>query len=233
MYEARGWDGSRIIVSGVPRYDRLLRLQQKSGISGRHRSMRILVCGGPWWPHTPDELGYLGLHIECYRELQSAAMRELFAVTCESSSFELIVKPHHIESEPYWKSFLHNQTKVGKVRLLRSTEDIFRLLMQCDAMVLSYWSTAIIEAALVKLPVIFLNIRPTVSPVLSDFSRKSFCCIAHDRSEIQSQLSILMSKRQDPPLDPQVAKYYLGTRDAQATRRVVCEILRFSNLAHP
>lgn len=226
MYQARGWDGSRIVVSGVPRYDRLVRLGTGAGIRSKSKSKRILVCGGPWWPHTPDELGYLGLHVECYREVQSVAMCELFSAVGRSDSFELLIKPHHIESEPYWRSFIRDQPKVKKLRLLKSTEDMLRLLTQCDVMVLSYWSTTIIEAAIVKLPVIFLNMRPTVSPALRDFSEKGFCRIAYNRRDIADQLASLPDRGMDPPLSESVLEYYLGKRDQHATDRVISEILK-------
>lgn len=225
MYQARGWDGSRILVSGVPRYDRLVQLGAAADRMGKSKTKKILVCGGPWWPHTPDELGYLGLHVECYREVQSVAIRELFSAVGRSDSFELVIKPHHIESEPYWRQFIRNQRKVKRLHLLKSSDDMFRLLQQCDVMVLSYWSTAIIEAAIAKLPIIFLNVRPTVSPALRNFSEKGFCRIAYNRKDIVDQLASLPDTRRDPPLSENILEYYLGKRDQHATDRVITEIL--------
>ena len=108
---------------------------------------------------------------------------------------------------------------------MRSSDDIFQLLMVCDATVLAYWSTAMIEAAIAKVPMIFVNIRPTVSPALLNFSEKGFCKVVCNRKEIFDALSGLTKQNQDTPLDEHTLEFYLGKRDGNATARVTDDIL--------
>jgi hypothetical protein len=173
-------------------------------------------------------MGYLGLHVGTRGDVQQPAMRELLGVASELSKIDLLIKPHHHETESSWRSFIRAHGNPGRIRLLKSSDDIFKLIMSCDAMVLAYWSTAIIEAAIAQLPTIVLNFRSSVSPALLDFSRKGFCGIASNRKEIFDALAGINGRRPDFVAAEPTLEFYLGKRDGLATQRVTDEIIRLA-----
>ena len=226
MYQSRGWRGEQIIISGTPRYDRLIRMcAQTKPRSGAGR-LKVLVCGASWMNQTPHDFGYLGLHIGVRRELQFRAMCDLFSVANEFPLVDLAILPHHHETEPFWKDFIRKHGDPRRMRLLSASTDVFKLLLDCDAMVLAHWSTTLIEAAIVRLPTIVLNLRSTLSPALREFSEKGFCSIAFDRKGISDAFSGLTGKRTDFLTGQSHLEFYLGKMDGLATSRVANAVLQ-------
>ena len=95
-------------------------------------------------------------------------------------------------------------------------------------MVLSYWSTAIIEAALVKC-LFFLNPLNSKSGTILEYCNQGFMTNVTSQSELCSELEKLLSRMERYETLTQQSshsEYYLGCRDGKASVRSAGEILR-------
>lgn len=224
MWEARGWNGRNIVVTGTPRYDRLIKISEDKQklLKLSQLPLKFLYCATGLWLHSPNQRGYLGCHIVAYRQTQLARIRATLSAI-RGLPVELIIKPHSDVAVPLWKDFVACEKPKARVRVTKHSQDIFQLYTECDAMLVPYWSTAIIETAMIGLPTIFLDIGLPHSPALYRFAEHGFCKVVQNevdlRKEIESLLSLKNSKK-PAGIRETVTEYYLGKKDTNNSSRV-------------
>jgi len=223
MYEVRGWDGRKIVVAGIPRYDRLFRMQhQRKEPKAVRKKIKILYCGASMKLYWPERANYLGLHITNYGDEQRRALKA-FIASIEGLPIELTVKPHNYEGEE-WQRFLEQESHSNNIRFEPYSSDFFTLLNQNDAMILAHWSTAMIEAAICNKPTILLDLYN--SEDLAPYAEFGYCSIARNDVELKCIIEslcrrLLISKDIFTEDAGERFEYVFGKRDLKNTERVV------------
>lgn len=224
MWQARGWKGKNIVVTGTPRYDRLMRMHsdRKKSVNGTDRRIKLLYCASGLWLHSPNQRGYLGSHVVLYGQNQIPRIRATLNIV-RDLPVKLIIKPHSDAAVPMWKNFVSHEKSRDKIQVTEHSEDIFALYGKCDAMVVPYWSTAMIETAMIGLPTIFLDMNQPHSPSLYQFAEQSFCRIVHNETELKTEIESLLHSKNTTTFDSisrTMDEYFLGKRDASSSLRV-------------
>lgn len=227
MWEARGWKGSDLIVTGTPRYDRLI--QMKKTNKGRQKSpseiVKLLYCSTGLWVHSPNQRGYLGCHIVSYHQTQYPRIMATFKAI-KDLPVELIIKPHSDYAVPLWKTFIRDSDPTGRVSVTSHKEDIFKLYFECDAMLVPYWSTAIMETALIDLPTIFIDIGPPRNHQLDKFAEAGCCAVAKTETILRQEIEkIVANSAVSNKAQSSAIEFYLGKKDDQNTKRVIDYII--------
>ncbi len=230
VYEKRGWVGGDFIrVSGVPRYDRLLPVAvARRMVSIPMPPVKILYCATGLWKHSPDQRGFLGSDVNLYQQTQRPAFQCMIQ-GLRGLPVELIVKPHSHVAEPLWNEEVKKQGPLDfKVRVLPHSADIFDLYRESHVMLISYWSTALLEAAMIGLPTIFIDPFPPYSRSLYKFSENGFCSIVKTPVELRERLQRLQKDGAASFEMPTAEKreYYLGVQTPGSTRSVADEIIQ-------
>lgn len=220
MYEARGWDGKQIIVTGVPRYDHLVKMcQAKSARSRNVSQFKLLYCGATMSTHWPDKGGYLGIHVVNLKDIQQKTLRAILDAI-DGLPVELVVKPHYDEGTA-WHDFFKNEKPANKITIEKHSASFFELLMNCDAMTLAHTSTPIMEAAICSLPTILVDLfRPAELVSYEDIGIQN---VARSVPQIKQEVLRLIddkSRRLRPNPDPKL-EFYLGKLDGMNNVRVV------------
>ncbi|MBI3251915.1 MAG: hypothetical protein HYZ52_01155 [Candidatus Omnitrophica bacterium] len=220
MYAVRGWDPSKFILTGIPRYDRLVRFSEQKR-PWKKGKIRLLYTATGLWKFSPDQHGYLGCHFVCYGDFQVPAFRVILEAI-EGLPIELFIKPHSAESVPYWRAFVRQFKVKNTLHVGNSGDDYFRMLASSDAMILSYWSTGLIEAALCGIPTFFVASPLFESPVLKQFSGDGYCHLVNDAASLRSKMRTLCQEGPDFFHKGTVRhrpEYYLNFLDGESTRR--------------
>ncbi|MBI4432066.1 MAG: hypothetical protein HY592_01090 [Candidatus Omnitrophica bacterium] len=225
MYAARGWNPEGIQVTGTPRYDRLIRmLEEKSGNPPpKNERLQLLFCATGLWLHSPDQQGYLGNHNICFGGIQIPVIRAIFQAI-EGLPVDLIIKPHSYESIPLWKSFLEKESPGKHVTLAKHSDDFFKILLESDAMLVAYWSTAMIESAIGKVPTFFVALPPFQSDILNRYAQDGYCKVVSSAESLRSELTWLAREGRDQyqsRFSRRNPGYYLGLNDGKASDRAV------------
>jgi hypothetical protein len=216
-YEMRGWDQHKIVVTGIPRFDRLAEIRQQQ-IQETSRNIKLLYCGASMKLYWPERGGYLGLHITNYGDAQKKALRLIFGVIKEYP-IELVLKPHNFEGKA-WHRFIKEENPYNKVTLMDNTYDFFNLLDQCDAMILAHWSTALIEAALCNKHTILLDFFN--SEDLAPYAKVGSCVIVRNEIELRREMEILCKDfRFTLSYTEKEFESVFGKKDGFNTQRVV------------
>jgi len=229
MWEARGWNGENIVITGTPRYDRLMRMHsvRKRPQNPCLAPLKLLYCASGLWLHSPNQRGYLGSHVVLYGQNQVPRIQATLKVI-RDLPVEVTIKPHSDASVPMWKNFISHEKLKSKIHVTRHSEDIFRLYGECDAMLVPYWSTAIIETAMIGLPTIFLDMDQPYSPSLYRFAEQGFCRIARNEAELKAEIESLVRSKSDTNsnlIDETTVEYFLGKRDSHSSFRVADYIM--------
>ena len=178
------------------------------------------------WPHSPEALGYLGCRLPA---LKSTQLRTIKAVlkAIRGLPIELVIKPHYFEDEPQWRTLLRGQEESSQVKLAKCSDDFATWLKQSDVMLVSYWSTALIEAGMAGVPIIYADLDGHDSSAVRDYSAEGFCEVAKSDEELRA----LFEKRCRSGFAPRplpteaVCEHYFGKRDGKNTARVVEHLL--------
>ncbi len=228
-YTRRGWDPTAIFVTGTPRYDDMIRKQTKRDqYVAEKKQLKVLLCATGLWEHSPDQRGFLGCEVSLYKHVQLPAIQMILAAV-EKSGVKLIIKPHSDLQVPMWRTFIKENASKGDIYVTSHSHNIFDLYRECDAMVLSYWSTALIEAALLDMPTIFVDSKPPHSKAIYEFAEAGFCRIATNSQEIEESFRRICAGTYSAPRDMNPSAYYLGPQDGNATKRVLDFILADSS----
>jgi hypothetical protein len=223
MYEARGWDASHIEVTGTPRYDALMRPRLVSNAMPR----RILFCPGVLYAHSPDHVGYAGLHVECYGGVQSPVFKAILKAA-EECPVELIIKPHHAGLAGPYRDFIRAQGTSARVSVLDHRVDLSDLFMEADALIVTYWSTVIVEAALAGVPALFVRFRHAPSRALEEYAATGLVSVVRDQKSLEAEIDAISRKGRALFAERAVASSldaYLGPRDGHAAWRVTARLL--------
>jgi hypothetical protein len=222
MYIARGWDPQKIIVLGKPRYDSLL--INTKGRKIHKLPMRILYVASSLLAHTPDLYAYMGIHIRDRGRMIRVYLRDVIREIC-GKEIELIIKPHNRGEEPLWRAFVRQNSKDKKITVVAAKEDFLKLLSDCDAMIASYWSTALDESAMLNLPTIVLdyyNWNNLPSHPGAGVSFKLVSNAGELRLAIKQIYENFINPAKVAPIYPDAnPTYYPGRLDADNTKRVV------------
>jgi hypothetical protein len=221
MYAVRGWDPSKFVMTGTPRYDRLIRLFRQKPPKTKSGKIRLLYTATGLWKFSPDQHGYLGCHFVCYGDFQIPAFKTILE-SIEGLPIELLVKPHSAEAVPLWHRFVAGLKPKNDVRVASHADDYFKMLTEADAMILSYWSTGLLEAALCDIPTFFVRSRLFESSVLKQFSDHGYCYLMDDGALLKENMRVLCEKGPDFFRKGHARRerdYYLGLLDARGTER--------------
>ncbi len=225
MYISRGWDGEGIVVSGTPRYDQLFQKLKARQLPPLPK--RILYCAGSLSASSPDTPGYLGIDMVAYRSFQVKAFRQ-FLEAAEGLPLSIMVKSHYDSDDRPWEELLKASATRCEVKIYKHSEDFHDLLIRSHAMILPCLSTSLIEAALCRIPVIFLDLNDQRSPSVLDFSNHGLCAYADSVARIRQELERIVAAdplRADTRRDPADA-YFLGNNFGCATQATGEIILR-------
>ncbi len=231
MFQARGWDPERIKVLGMPRYDRLLDMNGR--LNGRPRGvmqgkLRLLYCATGIWLHSPDQMGYLGTHIQTYGGIQIPAL-EITLEAIKDRPVELVIKPHSFEAVPSYHRFIRERKPAVRITIRKHSDDFFRLLVSSDAMIIAYWSTALIESALCRIPTIFVDTKPYRAETLYRFAAKGYLRIVRTAEELERELdslSALGPRAYQDQFEREEVDYFLGPQDRCNSKRVTDYIVK-------
>ncbi len=230
-YMRRGWKPDHIIVTGTPRYDRLISNVKNEAREIPDKRSKILFCGTGLWSFSPDVYSYVGHQKECFGQVQIPVLESVFSAI-KGQPIELIIKPHSFEMIPLWKKLIERSGVENQITLKKHSDDIFELLMECDAMILAYWSTTIIESAIAQKPTLYVDFRKVKSPLLYDYAAKGFCHIVDSKILLKSAIQKICSRDSKffkQLISDETKQYYLGLRDGKKTERVVEAIITKKN----
>lgn len=231
MYLLRGWDPQKFIVTGLPRYDPLLQTNRSGKRQDPTRPFKLLYCATGLWPHSPNQRGYLGCSFMCYAQTQEPAIRTILKAISDFP-IELVIKPHSYEAVPVWQQFIQKAQPKNKVTVTQQSYDIFKLYQKCDAMILSYWSTALIETALCGLPTLFVDLNRQHGPTLYDFASRGFCRVVQTEEALRNEIKhlyLLRDRYHQPTTSERELTYYLGGREKGSAARVSEGITHYLN----
>lgn len=190
-YASRGWDESHLTVTGRPQYDRLYSIGPRPR-ECHPKPLKLLYCATGLWPHGPNQRGYLGVHFSCFKQTQLPAFNAILDAI-RGHPIELQIKPHSDAGEAIWKHHLSRNSASNQVKILDYRSDIFRLYHESDAMILSYWSSAIIEAAIMDLPMLLVDFNRAYAGQIEPLIEAGLIAVAKEPKSISSEISELMS----------------------------------------
>lgn len=229
MYAARGWNPAVIIPAGMPRFDEYAKISAKKHHLKTKYPFHLLYCAGVLWDHTPDVLGYLGSHICGLRETQEPAFLDVLCAI-RDLPVSLFVKTHNYEDEASWKKLLKKQKSSENVHFVKHSTDLAGLLRESNAMVVSYWSTTIIQAALLDKIVFYYEPRPTNSPCVLKYEKAGFCKIVYTPEQLRKEIERYVQSPQwctgISSASSDEKKYYLGLNDGRGAQRVADYVMR-------
>ncbi len=225
-YLARGWKEETVVVSGLPRYDELRQMVQKREPLKRSRK-RLLYCAGVLWAQSPDAHGYLGYRVYALKSTQLLTIQAVLKAI-KGLPIELVIKPHYYEDEPQWRRFVKEAADPEQVKIVSSSDDFFQCLAESDAMLLSYWSTAIIEAGMAGVPIIYLDLESQNNASVRRYAESGFCEVATNDSELRNALEKFCERSDRTKfngISAKILEYHLGKQDGKNTERVVSLLL--------
>ncbi|MFA7001342.1 MAG: hypothetical protein WC352_04275, partial [Candidatus Omnitrophota bacterium] len=234
VHIARGWDPGRFVLSGVPRYDALLRKRRPSARKPS-RPLRLLFCANRYVfdYENPDRYGYLGHMYYAMSEVVKPTAEIFFETLKKMGGMKVILKPHGTEGLEQWGRFVASFGLQEVIRIIRARVSIDRFFESSDAMIVSYWSTAMIEAAIYGLPIIVMDFKKLRRPSVDHFAKAGFCRIVQDADELRSALFELSQRRSDGSKripDAASQAYYVGHKDGKGASRVADHIRTEFNL---
>lgn len=194
------------IVTGNPRAERL------SHIAPRRRALRRVLVGG----HA-----FSPIDLNCRRSDAERFLDEVLsgiAAAQEHVSAEVVVKLHGSDAPGYHRESLarHPELKID----LQTDGDVVALFGDCDVYVTTY-STSLIEAAAVGLPVVYYRIN--AQRLGPPFSGDEF--LARRSASTPAQLAALLADRDalaaPPPAD--WVERYLGPTEG-AVERIIAAV---------
>ena len=142
----------------------------------------------------------------------------------------LVVKPHMREDERDWREFFKQENITNKVVVKPQSEDFFKLLLESDALIMSYWSTSLIEARICEKPVLLMDAL-RVFQDSAPFIREGYCKIYRDAKSLARDLPKLLKDKADGKNNHwknvgDKDEYYFGKNDSENASRAAENLLR-------
>ena len=227
LYLARGWTEENIVVTGMPRYDGLLAIGKGPGGKASDTPMKILYCASSILEDNPRLYSYLGIHKRQNGMMIIQNLKDSMEAV-SGKDIELIIKPHDEGEEFLWVDLISKETDNSNIKVVPAKSSFFDLLLDCDAMISSYWSAAINESAILNIPTIVAdyykddNLHPDINCGLFK--------VVHNGDELKGQVNKLYEDFTQKRMNVDYSKnsnfsYYLGRCDRNNSERVVNYIL--------
>ena len=220
-YVNRGWDSRSLVVTGTPRYDRLVKMAASRPRAAQNNApFQILHCASMLTRYSPRTIGYAGCDIYDFGESQEEVLRALLEAA-KGLPVAITVKPHYTEEEVAWADFAGNLKTGAEIRVVRACEDFFSILVKSHAIVLSNWSSTLMEAAIARVPSFYVDLKGQQSKQISQLASAGFCLPVRSVEELRRYLALICEKKGDWdfPAGPEARDYYLGKEDGLATER--------------
>jgi CDP-glycerol glycerophosphotransferase (TagB/SpsB family) len=228
MYAARGWNPENILVTGTPRYDPLC--QKRDQEKKSNSSFKLLYAANTdLKAQKADDYGYLGSHLGSFKSISWPSVQSILKAIEFEPSIELIFKPHNFESAQKWKRIIVELKPKNKITIINRSIGIHELFSEADAVILSYWTTVIVETMLYGLPTIYLDLKDFTGPILETLDAANFIEVARSTEELKEKLKMLINnkkKNKQKPGDSDLFEYYFGRRDGESTSRVADTIAK-------
>src|SRR3989338_1948904 len=231
LFTARGWSEKNIRVTGIPRYDRLIKLRDAKDRqkSIKPKKMTILYCGSTILDYTPDVGTYIGVaQYEFGRSMRNNLKYLIRAI--EEHPIRLVIKPHYITDEAPLADFISRHRGKSDVIVTKASADFFKLLTDCQAVFMGHWSTAIMEGIIARIPTFVLNYIGIEDSF--PFAQHGLCTISHDPTELKNIIEDLYTtfnsgrNSKYAPMDEGNKTFYTGLNDGLNTDRVADCIMK-------
>jgi len=232
-YGQKGWDVSQIIITGIPRYDRFRKLTAFQPARRRNKNIRLLYPVACYWRHSPMDFGYLGSHYFVFGNTSIPAFQGVLKAI-DGLSVDLVVIPHNLEWDTGWRRIVRESGCGVNVHLLSGGADFFQELARSDALIISYLSTSILEAAMCHKPVFMFMDKKYDGYSVNDYIENKYVNFTTSIVELREALSELCDKGSElfwSLHQPLHQNYFLGKQDGDSTNRVV-DILIKSRSQH-
>ena len=227
----RAWDEKHIFVTGSPKYDKLLDLRKKR-IQNKNEKLTLLYCGSMLGDLLPQKTAVIGVSENERGEVQRECFKNMLLL-CKEIDVKLLVRPHPAPAwdNPMqeWVDFIDVHAQGLDVELRGEKNSFYDLLVESDVMVVGYWSTAIIEALIVGVPVLVYDCSGQEDAF--PFAKRGICKVVRSVDEVRKVLSNYKTKHQEEGLCLDMSIYnqatwdLMGKNDGQNTDRVVHAIL--------
>ena len=224
QYENVFFDPDRLIVSGVPRYDEIVRL--KAGTSSAlpaSAKKNILYCGAGMQGFDFEFVKpSLGLKIG-QGESTRTYTEDLLDICGDKPALQLNIKPHYSQ-EAAWQAHIleHLRGRKSDHRLLSHQADTFALEAAAD-LVITVESSVICEAIMLDKPVIILNYSP--QDLMTPYDRLGLAEQVKNKEQLEAAIQkCLFDQAYLQELSRRRKKYYeyyAGPMDGRNTERAM------------
>jgi len=219
---SQGLEGSRIVVSGLPRFSHLFHYDIEHDSNGKDRdrqSFDILFLPAAYlWHRNPGD-----------HKRQQQQVRELLSLVQElGENYRLVIKVHPREAEEYYDWISPN----NQVRILSKDSNLHRAIYQSSCVVTNE-SAGMFEAIALKRPLVILSFPPMttngqkfLSPAASEPIPSA------DTPEELKNIIVEISKNGNKyeklaREERAVLDYYMDPKTPQAAEIIAREILDF------
>ncbi len=232
LYGARGWDEKHIHVTGIPKHDNLVEKIKKGKKKGNRPV--FFFCGTSLHEYELSQASYIGLTQFERGIYMKEHLRQVIKAISEYD-VKLMVRPHpsdiarYMDEKRLWKEEINRADK-GKSDIVFCDEkyDFYDILSNCDAMVIGYWTPAIVEALISDVPTLVLNFSE-----LKDgfpFAEEGLCEVTRDITGLRDFVKRICDNYPDNMvfgnrnISPEQKYFYLGRKDTKNTLRAVDKI---------
>lgn len=228
LYCSWGWDKAHITVSGIPRYDVIMKLKSAAEDRRKHsKKMKILFVGSTMREYNPTQVSYLGVRQYWVGNSMKVYLKDIIEAIKAYNDIELLVRPHDIGDEKLWLDFIKMNKSKNKVTLISAKPDFLDLASRCDSMILGYWSTAVREGIMFDIPTVIMDYSKNDDAF--PFAKANLCQTAknpQDTKRIIDKIYADFKRAVAVKENNENYKFYLGINDGHNTERVVREIIR-------
>lgn len=220
--ECYGIPGDRIVVTGVPRYDKLHILDAnecRTGLCRRYglsSDRPIVFLAGTYISDRLDSRGD-------WWDLERA-YHDLFTALAKHPDKQVLIRPYRMDENRRWIEWIAKQCGVRGVICSDMRSDFEREMAGAD-LVVTFQSSAVTEAFALKKKVIVLDYLKRIGRLNTLSEKPCSTFLAQNRSEIESLLKRLFSRDEDTARDLETAGAHItsewaGGCDGGASKRV-------------
>ncbi len=236
LLDSRGWDKRHIHVTGSPKYDRLLDIKKEYGFRKKEKPV-LLFCGTSLQHYTVTQQSYIGVtQFERGSYMQECLRSVLNAI--DGFNVRLLIRPHPGDivrssiEKVLWEDFIKGYQKKNDIILCSERLDFFNILPICDAMIVGYWTPAIVEALIINIPTLVLNFTGFDDGF--PFAKEGLCYTAINVEQIRDFIKQICdgfgSKcySQTIQANPEKIHFYTGDRDKNNSLHASDKIIKLS-----
>lgn len=232
-YEKIFYDPARLLLTGVPRYDRFFRIEHVK----RPRTGKILFCAATMIPYNFAELSaawdLLGTH-SLSGDYTARYVEDLLSCLRDKAGVKLMIKPHYSDGDIWTRLLSRLGADESMSQLCAFNDDMLELLVQAD-LVVTTPSTVISEALMLDKDILLLNYDGDPE-IIREYADRGVVLTASSLTELKS---CLKSYFNDPDCKRRLAEsrkknrdFFIAFTDGNNTDRVVSRIKHvFENAA--